>query len=133
MENLKSVLDQDTIDSLNEELDQLLSESERSLAQSIVRNTEIEIAHNANVLARLIVKKLFWENVARFSDDKLSKTEDMRQAREKAMNAVKNITRSAANEKEVKQIMDRFVRDIKVEVNKAEAMGKKTDYGNMGW
>ena len=133
MTDLKNILTDEELQDLEESLEKVLNEGEKTLATAIVRSTANEITHEISVLARLFVKKIFWEHVAKFSDDKLSKTEDMKQARMKANNAVQNITRSAALEKElrdVEKILNRFVKgkaqDLKKEL-------EKSDYANTGF
>jgi len=133
MNDLKNILTDEELQDLEESLEKVLNEGEKTLATAIVRSTANEITHELGVLARLFVKKLFWEHVATFSDDKLSKTEDMKQARMKANNAVQNITRSAALEKELRdvdKILNRFVKgkaqDLKKEL-------EKSDYANTGF
>ncbi len=133
MNDLKNILTDEELQDLEDSLEKVLNEGEKTLATAIVRSTANEITHEISVLARLFVKKIFWEHVAKFSDDKLSKTEDMKQARMKANNAVQNITRSAALEKElrdVEKILNRFVKgkaqDLKKEL-------EKSDYANTGF
>lgn len=132
MNNLKDILTDDQLQDLEEAFDKALNEGEKTLAAAVVRNTEKSMEHEVKVLARLYVKLLFWNNVASFSDDKLSNVEDSRQAREKAMNAVKNITRSAANEKPFKILVGALERAVKAQVQESERAAKKSDYENIG-
>lgn len=111
---------------------EILDEGEKTLATSIARNTEKEMEHEFKVLARLYVKLLFWNNVAVFADDKLSGAENSRQAREKAINAVKNITKSAAGEKTFKNIVNGLERAIKAQVQESDRASKKSDFENIG-
>lgn len=101
----------------------------KALAIASAKNAGKQIEHEANALAKAVIRKLWWEQVAVFeeaatreSGERL-KVDDVIEARGKAANALNNILKSSAGGK--------FVKEAVVELEKAMKRNHKVAMSNL--
>ena len=108
--------------------EEVLTET-KALAIASAKNAEKAIEHEANTLAKAVIRRLWWEQVATFEaaaerdSGKRLKVDDVIEARRKAANALNNILGSSARGK--------FVKEAVAELEKALKKNHKVAMSNL--
>ena len=128
MDDLKNILDDEQLASLEEAFDEVLNESEKTLATAMAKNAEKAMEHEARTFARALLKFLIWHWVSRLAPNERTGVEEMIDIRRQALNAVNNLLKSAAGDKERQKALSKFERALKAQLAETNKIAKRTDY-----